>query len=220
MHRLLWWVSLRGAKIMSLEQLILRFGLPLILFGSMVEGEAIVLIGGFLAHRGYFSITLVIICAAIGTFLADQFYFYIGDTRGTTWLEKRPTWQTKIDRVMPWLERYGDMLVLGFRYLYGVRTIIAFAFGLSKYAQRRFALLNGASAAVWAIVMASLGFFFGQAIERLLGDVKRYEIILISALVAIGLGVWLFERWRSGKAHAKAQMAAISVEAKSPGAKV
>ncbi len=181
---------------MSLELLLIRFGLPIIFFGTMIEGEAVVLIGGFLAHRGYFPFAWVVVLAAVGTFIADQFYFHIGNTQGETWLAKRPSWQTKMQRVEPWLTKYGDGLVLGFRFLYGVRTVIAFAFGLSNYSTRRFALLNGLSAVVWSLIMTSLGYFFGQAIERLLGNVRRYEIWFVVALLVIGFGIWLFSRWR------------------------
>jgi len=38
-------------------------------------------------------------------------------------------------------------------------------------------LLNAAGALVWAAAIASGGFFFGRALEVLIGKVKHYEII-------------------------------------------
>jgi membrane protein DedA with SNARE-associated domain len=63
---------------MTFELLIARYGLPAIFLGTMLEGETVVIIGGFLAHRGYLSLFGVIIAATIGTLLADQFFFFLG----------------------------------------------------------------------------------------------------------------------------------------------
>ena len=44
---------------------------------------------------------------------------------------------------------------------------------------------------VWAVVVANLGYFFGFAIESIIGDIKRFELRLFGILAGIGLCYWL-----------------------------
>ena len=98
---------------MSLEHLLMQFGLPIVFFGVMLEGETFLVLAGLLAHQGYFPLWLVILAAALGSFIADQVLFHIGYSKGADFLRSRPQWQSKVDRVTPWLHRYGAWLVLG-----------------------------------------------------------------------------------------------------------
>jgi hypothetical protein len=52
-------------------------------------------------------------------------------------------------------------------------------------------LFNTIGAAVWALSVGALGYFFGHGLELLLGDVKRYEREAFLFLVAVGAGLWL-----------------------------
>ena len=49
----------------------------------------------------------------------------------------------------------------------------------------RFALLTVASCAVWVGVLAGLGFTFATGIEKLVGDLKRIQILLLVAAIII-----------------------------------
>ena len=48
----------------------------------------------------------------------------------------------------------------------------------------------------WAIIIASAGFVFGTAVERILGRAAHIERYGLIVLVVIGLGVWLYHRWK------------------------
>ena len=52
---------------MSTEELIQRFGYAAIIVGTFLEGETILVIGGFAAYRGYLSLPLVMVCALLGS---------------------------------------------------------------------------------------------------------------------------------------------------------
>lgn len=186
---------------MSIEQLLIQFGLPFLFFGTMVEGEGLVLIAGFLAHRGYLPLVGVIAAATGGSFLADQLYYWLGATKGAAYATKRPALEKGLARVTPWLHRFGSWLVLGFRFLLGFRSAIAFAFGVSGYPFKRFALLNGVGALLWAAVTAGLGYVFGQAAEAWFGNLKQIELALAGALAAVLFVIWLVYRTRQTKSN-------------------
>ena len=177
---------------MSLEQLISNYGYVAIGIGSFLEGETILILGGLAAHSGYLELPWVITCAFLGTLFGDQLYFYIGRTKGQAFLEKRPHWQSKSDRVFSLLDHHQIWLILGFRFLYGLRTVTPFIIGASKISPLRFLILNIIGAAVWAITVGSMGYLFGHTLEILMGDIKKYEGFVFASLAGIGLLVWLY----------------------------
>jgi membrane protein DedA with SNARE-associated domain len=49
---------------------------------TFLEGEAGLILAGFLAFEGYFTVPGVIVTAFGGAFCGDQFYFYLGRLKG------------------------------------------------------------------------------------------------------------------------------------------
>lgn len=45
-------------------------------------------------------------------------------------------------------------------------------------------------AAIWAACVGSLGYALGHSADRLLGDIKRYELEAMIGIVVIGAVVW------------------------------
>ena len=76
-----------------LQQLIEQYGYLAVLVGALLEGETILLIAGFAAHRGYLDLGAVIAVAAVGGFLGDQVFFWLGRLRGSSVLARWPKLQ-------------------------------------------------------------------------------------------------------------------------------
>lgn len=176
---------------MSLESLISTYGYAAIAVGSFLEGETILILGGFAAHRGYLELPWVIVSAFLGTLFGDQLYFYIGRIKGRSLLEKRPKWKAKSEKVRSLLYRHQTLLILGFRFLYGLRTVTPFIIGASDVSPIRFFILNVTGALIWASSVATMGYLFGNTLEIIIGDTKKYELSVFALLVVIGLIFWL-----------------------------
>ena len=174
-----------------LEPLLNAYGYPLILVGTFLEGETILVLGGVSAHMGYLSIEWVIACGFAGTLLGDQLYFYLGRRYGTNFLEKRPAWQTRSQRIHRILDRHPVLLILGFRFLYGLRTVTPFVVGTSNVSYLLYSLLNFVGAALWALAVGLAGFYFGRGVEAVLGEIRHYELELMALIGAAGALVWI-----------------------------
>lgn len=52
---------------------------------------------------------------------------------------------------------------------------------------------------LWAAIFSVLGYLFGEALEFLLEDLRRYETWIFIAIAAAGLVAWLVLRRRSAR---------------------
>lgn len=175
-----------------LESLIAKYGYLAILIGTLLEGETILVLGGFAAHRGILKLPGVILAAFVGSLISDQLLFFIGRRRGKAWVERRPHWRPRIERVRSLLNRYNVLLILTFRFLYGLRNVTPFALGMSDVPTARFVVLNVIGAATWAVTVALFGWSVGEAAEQMLGHLRRYERGIFVAIVAIGVALWIW----------------------------
>jgi membrane protein DedA with SNARE-associated domain len=89
--------------------------------------------------------------------------------------------------------------VLSFRFVYGLRTVMPVAIGLSGYPPGRYLLLNGIGAAIWATALAAAAYHFGAVLEGMLGSIKKYELWVLGALLVLGVGLWLRRRFKNAR---------------------
>jgi membrane protein DedA with SNARE-associated domain len=175
---------------MTLEHLISHYGYAALIIGTFVEGESFLVVAGFAAHLGYLKLQWVILAAFAGSMAGDQFYFFLGRVKGEAFLKRRPRWETQVKRVWKYLDRYRTLLIIGFRFAYGFRTVTPFAIGLSNIRASRFLVLNMIGAFGWSVVVALLGYFFGAAAEAAAVDVRRYEHWIICGILLAAAVVW------------------------------
>lgn len=177
---------------MSFEELIINYGYFALFIGTFLEGETVLVVAGFLAYQGYLDLLGVIGAAFLGTFAGDQTFFYLGRTKGIRFLEKRRGWKRKADRAFELLHEHDVLVILGFRFLYGIRNVTPFVIGASRLSPLRFFILNFLGAMTWAAIVGYLGYQFGSLMQSILDEVKKYEIMIIGA--AFTVAVILFVR--------------------------
>ena len=182
-----------GGNSLSLAELLNSYGYAALVVGTFLEGETVLVLAGFAAHRGYLSLPLVMLAAFAGSFLGDQLYFHLGRRKGEAFLRRRLTWAPKVERVQGLIERHYLPFILGFRFIYGLRTVSPFAIGMSGVPARRYLILNLIGAAAWSAAVAYLGYFLGEAAEALLGKVRRYELGIFAAIAAVGTILWAIQ---------------------------
>jgi membrane protein DedA with SNARE-associated domain len=172
----------------TLQSLIENYGYVALVAGTLLEGETVLVLGGITARMGYLELPWVYVAGFAGSLAGDQIYFYLGRRHKDAILSRFRAWQQHIDKVDRLLEHHPTLVILSFRFLYGLRTVTPFVIGTSKIPTPLFILLNVVGAAVWSVLIASLGWLFGNTIDLLLGDIRHYEMDVL-VLVALGGGV-------------------------------
>ncbi len=181
---------------LHLPELIQTYGYTAVFVGTLLEAEAVLLVGGFSAHRGYLDLPTVLLVAIAGSFLANQVWFYLGRWKGAVLLARFPQYAEPAARAQALLAKYNTPLILGVRFVFGLRTVLPFALGMGKITTLRFQLLNLAGAILWSVTVGGGGYLFGRILEQALGNLRRYEEILFAVLAVGGFLYWLYTRRR------------------------
>jgi len=97
-------------------------------------------------------------------------------------MEQRPAFA----KALVTLEHHPVLFIMGFRFLYGLRTISPIAIGTSHIRSQTFFLLNALAAIVWAVLFTGVGYGFGGGIERLLDkSLSAGRLLPIAVLVIV-----------------------------------
>lgn len=189
-----------------LQHVIGQYGYLALLIGTFLEGETILLVAGFLAHDGTLDISWCIAAAFVGSLSGDQAAFYVGRWKGRQFIEKRPAWKCRVERVHHMLERFHEVLILSFRFFYGLRNLTPFILGTTDISGLKFFFLNAIGAAVWSVVFGLTGYFFAKLVTDVLHDVLKdvhhLEMVFILVVAVVGVVVWLIRRHKRKKADA------------------
>ena len=175
------------ARLESLQSLIEHYGYFAVFLGCFLEGETVLVLAGFAAHMGYLSLPGVIATAAIAGFVGDQVLFWIGRRWGETIFARHPRLAALRPRATQLLDKYGGWAAFGLRFMVGMRLAGAIAIGAAGFPQHRFLPANAAGATVWAVLIGSAGYAFGQAFTLFLERARHLELAAFAALAVIGV---------------------------------
>ena len=182
---------------MDLAALIGTYSYWAVALGCLLEGETVLLLAGFAAHRGYLQWPVVVAVAAAAGFAGDMAFFLLGRRFAPQILARWPQVAAQRQRLDGWLQRYDAGGVVSVRFLYGFRIAGPVLIGASGMAWTRFAAFNALGAVLWAVLLTGLGWFFGQAAQALLGKAQHYEGWLALGVIVVALGYALWSRRRA-----------------------
>lgn len=187
---------------MSPESLLQDFGYLAIFVGTFLEGEAILVAAGFFASRNYLDPVGVGAVAFAGAYLGHLFWFWLGRVHGVRLLDRFPRMKRHFGKGVRVFERYGAAAIILTQWLYGLRITCAVIIGMSKISLLKFFVYQAVSCAVWVVIVTAAGYYFGRAIERVLGRVEHIEKYGLLFIAVIAIGFWLWHRWKERREDA------------------
>ena len=179
---------------MTVESLISQYGYTAIFIGAVLEGETVLLIAAVLVQQGLLDFKGVLLASAAGAFAGDQFFFQLGRLKGACLFRHRAAWQRKLDRAGRWLNHRHGVVILFYRFIYGMRAVIPFLLGAGRCRVGTFTLLSSASAMAWATVIGTGGYFFGEIFQRLIlegQEIQKNALLGVALLASLVIG----RRW-------------------------
>ncbi|WP_310442345.1 DedA family protein [Sulfurimonas sp.] len=175
-----------------------EYGYIVLFAWSILEGELGLIMAGIMSHTGDMFLPLALFVGAFGGFVGDQIYFYIGRFNKKYIHNKIRSQRTKFALAHLLLKKYGWPIIFAQRYMYGMRTVIPMAIGLTKYSSRQFAIINFVSAIFWASITIIPAYFYGNELLNLLKWIKAHWYfaipLIIIIVVTIGYNLNKFEK--------------------------
>jgi membrane protein DedA with SNARE-associated domain len=162
--------------------------------GLPVPEDAVLLTGGFLAHRGVTQYPITLVVSFIGVITGDCSLFFLGRHFGTGILRyfglSHPNSQKSIARMRRFMDRYGHRAVFYARFLAGLRAVVYLSAGSLGVPISRFLVYDLLGAVISVPLVVSLGYLFGTEIEKILhflGGVQR-ALLIVAVLSVL---IWL-----------------------------
>ncbi len=180
------WITHWGYVAVFLAVLLGNIGLP-------VPEESIILLSGYLAWRGTFSLPVAILVGIVSAIVGDNIGYWIGREGGRPLLLRygRYLWLSRrtIRRAEKFFARHGHRAVFWGRFLAGIRFLAGPLAGISRMHFWQFFAYNAAGAVVYVTVVTMVGYVGGRHLHTVLGVLERAEhfIALGVAILLVGL---------------------------------
>ncbi len=191
-------------------QFIVQYGY-LLVFGWVLLEQAglpipvapLLLTCGALAGEHHLNLALTVLVAALGSFVSDSAWFYIGKRRGLAVLRLLCKISLEPDTCVRQTEakfgKYGMRTLLFAKFVPGLNTAAAPLSAVVGTPYPRFAAFAFAGAALWAASFTLLGFFFTRQINRITDGLQRFGawafLMFVGAFVAY-IGYRYYDRLR------------------------
>ncbi len=195
---------------LSMKELLSTYGYKIIFVLTFLEGETIVIMAGIFAQKlnlHPFSIALAAFC---GSFLSDQVMFSLGKYKGHSVLQHFPSLEKNVDKAAALFKKYDIALILGFRFIYGVRNVTPILLGISGVSHLKFFALNIVGASVWALSFAYGGYYAREAFLDTM-DILGHGIFYFIIAILAGVGIlWIMRSRRTIKRAKKVAEQALN----------
>jgi len=131
-----------------------------------------------------------VVVAVVGGFFSDQVLFHVGRRYGARVFARFPGLAARVPRAQALLRRWDVLAIVLVRFLYGLRIAAPLVIGSCGISPWRLALFDFVGALLWALAVAGLGYFAGQAVQYW---IARLDLSVVLGLMALALAagtVW------------------------------
>ena len=170
-----------------------------------IPGDTITAFGAFLVGTGRLNYALVYISTTAGSVIGFMSLFYLGRyLEREFFLQKDYKYFSvqSIKAAEQWFDKYGLFVILGNRFLPGVRSVISIVSGISNLSPLKVFSLALISSGVWNFIWIQAGFMLGNnwdvVKKKFAAILSKYNLVAGILLVA-ALAVYV--SWRIWKYH-------------------
>lgn len=181
---------------MDFARLLTEYGYIAVFFGTFLEGESFVLFAGFFAQKQLLRLPAVVLTAYAGSLCGQIFWFLLGRRQGSKLLKRYSGLARQSEKAVRLLDRFGVKALFISQYVYGFRIALSVVFGISKISFLKFVGVQAISCAGWALLIATLGFTGGEAIERMFRRTEHLERYGLAAVLVAALALYFYTRQR------------------------
>ena len=163
------------------------------LFLYSLGGGFVALVGaGVLSFMGKMDLATSMSVAFIANALGDVMLFYMARYQKSMMMDGIRKHRRKLALAHVMMKKYGSWIILIQKFVYGIKTLIPIAIGLTKYDFKKFAILNIGSSAIWVLIFGFGSYYSGDALIKFAGIISNKPWIAPIVLIVLSGGLWLY----------------------------
>ncbi|MDY6934392.1 MAG: DedA family protein [Spirochaetota bacterium] len=169
-----------------------------------IPGDTITVFGAFLVGTGRLDYLLVYLTTTIGSVIGFMILFIIGKSIGRDYFHNKDYKffsEKNINAAEGWFLKYGYLVVLGNRFLPGIRSVISIVSGFSKLKTIKVSLYALISSSIWNLIWIHTGFLLGDNWEIVRGKIGKilnnYNIVITIFIIIIIIVIILIYKRRN-----------------------
>jgi membrane protein DedA with SNARE-associated domain len=166
--------------------------------GLPMPEDVALLAGGYLAHKGVTRYPITLVVALLGVIAGDNSLYFIGRGVGSNLLAFFGLKRSKsggdessnnLDRLHVFMHRHGHLAIFYARFFAGFRALVYLSAGSLGVPPSRFFLYDLAGAAISVPVVVTLGYVFGEQIEKVIHYIGGFQKVI---WIVLGLGLLIY----------------------------
>ncbi len=159
-------------------------------------GMVAIVAAGVLSYMGKMDIYVSISIAFIANAIGDNLLFYLSRYNKTEIAPYIKKHRRKLALSHLLMKKHGDKIIFFQKFVYGIKTLIPLAIGLTKYSYVKFTILNIVSALIWALLLGYGSYKFGEAFKSSIEFISSRPWMMPIVLLPLLGGIWFyFERY-------------------------
>ena len=174
---------------MAIETLLPTFGYPMMFFGSLIEGPALMIIVGFLLRLGFFSFVPAFLLLFAGDLAGDFMWYGIGRFALHRTILRIGKFFGVSEEIFEKIKEkfrkhegkiiFGSKLTTGF----GFSVFIVMAAGITRMPLKKFSAIAAFGGILWTAGLFLIGYFFGNVYLQLEKGIRIIFLAILAALI-------------------------------------
>ena len=163
------------------------------LFLYSLGGGFVALLGaGVLSYLGKMDLATSMSVAFLANALGDILLVYLARYQKSMMMEGLHKHKRKLALAHIYMKKYGSWIILIQKFVYGIKTLIPIAIGLTKYDFKKFIIFNIGSSGIWTLVVGLGSYYSGNVLVKLAEVIGDKPWIAPIVLIVFGGALWLY----------------------------
>ena len=168
------------------------YGYIALFFYSLGGGFFGIVAATVLSSLGKMDLTISFIVSTLSNYIGDMLLFYVARFNKSLIANQISKHRRKFALSNLLIKKYGNFAIFIQKFIYGVKTLVPIAFGLSKYSFFKFGIFNIFASVIFVGFITVVSLFASEQIIAVALFVKNYPFIYLILILSIFGLIYLY----------------------------
>jgi len=166
---------------------------------SLGGGFIALMAAAVLASQGKMDLGLAMGIAFVANFVGDTLLFYMARYHKSEMMNYLRKHRRKLALSHLLMKKHGRWVIYMQKFVYGIKTLIPLAIGITKFPFGKFTLHNFVATIIWTAVIGFGSYLAGNVLMSAYEAVADKPYLAPIILVVIGGSIWFYMSWATKK---------------------